>query len=70
LNNANMPFKQAPIMLGSIRNTGFGPYPFYEDSYKLLKRPIWVMEHQSSVTYGNGLKNGYRGTDLSNTGGE
>jgi aminopeptidase N len=26
------------------------------------------MEHQSSVTYGNGFENGYRGTDLSGTG--
>ena len=26
------------------------------------------MEHQSSVTYGNGFKNGYSGTDLSGTG--
>jgi hypothetical protein len=26
------------------------------------------MEHQSSVTYGNGFKNGYRGRDLSATG--
>ena len=26
------------------------------------------MEHQSSVTYGNGYKNGYRGFDLSRTG--
>jgi aminopeptidase N len=26
------------------------------------------MEHQSSVTYGNGYKNGYLGTDLSRTG--
>ena len=26
------------------------------------------MDHQSSVTYGNGYANGYRGTDLSDTG--
>ncbi len=26
------------------------------------------MEHQSAVTYGNGYRNGYRGTDLSGTG--
>jgi len=26
------------------------------------------MEHQSSVTYGNGFNNGYRGVDLSNSG--
>ena len=46
----------------------FGPYPFYEDSYKLVEAPYLGMEHQSSVTYGNGFQNGYRGTDLSGTG--
>ena len=46
----------------------FGPYPFYEDGYKLVETPYLGMEHQSSVTYGNGYQNGYLGTDLSNTG--
>src|SRR5688572_3749493 len=46
----------------------FGPYPFYEDSYKLVEVPYLGMEHQSSVTYGNGYKNGYLGKDLSGTG--
>lgn len=46
----------------------FGPYPFYEDGYKLVEVPYLGMEHQSSVTYGNGYKNGYKGTDLSGTG--
>ena len=46
----------------------FGPYPFYEDSYKLVEAPYLGMEHQSSVTYGNGFENGYLGRDLSNTG--
>ena len=46
----------------------FGPYPFYEDSYKLVEVPYLGMEHQSSVTYGNGYLNGYRGSDLSGTG--
>ena len=46
----------------------FGKYPFYEDSYKLVTVPYLGMEHQSSVTYGNGFRNGYRGTDLSGTG--
>ena len=30
--------------------------------------PYLGMEHQSSVTYGNGCRNGYRGRDLSGTG--
>ena len=46
----------------------FGPYPFYEDSYKLVEVPYLGMEHQSSVTYGNGYQNGYKGIDLSGTG--
>ena len=46
----------------------FGKYPFYEDSYKLVEVPYLGMEHQSSVTYGNGYQNGYRGSDLSRTG--
>jgi aminopeptidase N len=46
----------------------FGPYPFYEDSYKLVQVPYLGMEHQSSVTYGNGFQKGYRGSDLSGTG--
>ena len=46
----------------------FGPYPWYEDGYKLVEVPYLGMEHQSAVTYGNGYANGYRGTDLSGTG--
>jgi len=46
----------------------FGPYPFYEDGYKLVEVPYLGMEHQSSITYGNGYVNGYKGTDLSNSG--
>jgi aminopeptidase N len=46
----------------------FGPYPFYEDSYKLVEVPYLGMEHQSSVTYGNQYQNGYLGRDLSGTG--
>lgn len=46
----------------------FGPYPFYEDSYKLIDAPYNGMEHQSAVTYGNGYANGYRGNDGSGTG--
>lgn len=46
----------------------FGPYPFYEDSFKLVEAPYLGMEHQSSVTYGNQYKKGYLGRDLSETG--
>ncbi|MFK7735215.1 MAG: M1 family metallopeptidase [Pirellulaceae bacterium] len=60
-------FKEAPRTLAAFEHW-FGPYPFYEDGYKLVEVPYLGMEHQSSVTYGNGFKNGYRGTDLSGTG--
>ena len=46
----------------------FGPYPFYEDSYKLVETPYLGMEHQSNVAYGNKYMNGYLGRDLSGTG--
>ncbi|WP_347053446.1 M1 family metallopeptidase [Flavobacterium olei] len=60
-------FKDAPKMLKAFENW-FGPYPFYEDSYKLVEVPYLGMEHQSSVTYGNQYKQGYLGKDLSGTG--
>lgn len=46
----------------------FGPYPFYEDGYKLVETPHLGMEHQSAVAYGNHFMNGYLGYDLSRTG--
>ena len=60
-------FREAPRTLEAFEHW-FGPYPFYEDSYKLVVVPYLGMEHQSSVTYGNGFRNGYRGRDLSKTG--
>ncbi|WP_166924174.1 M1 family metallopeptidase [Flavobacterium poyangense] len=67
LDKAKEHFKDAPKMLKAFENW-FGPYPFYEDSYKLVEAPYLGMEHQSSVTYGNEYKNGYLGNDLSGTG--
>jgi aminopeptidase N len=46
----------------------FGPYPWYEDGYKLVEVSNNGMEHQSAVAYGNGFANGYRGRDGSGTG--
>jgi aminopeptidase N len=46
----------------------FGPYPFYEDGYKLVQAPHLGMEHQSAVAYGNQFKMGYLGRDLSGSG--
>jgi len=46
----------------------FGPYPFYEDGYKLVEAPHLGMEHQSATAYGNGYQFGYRGNDVSGSG--
>lgn len=67
LEKAREQFKQVPLMLEAFEHW-FGPYPFYEDSFKLVEVPYLGMEHQSSVTYGNGYQNGYLGYDLSGTG--
>lgn len=67
LAKAKKQFKEVPRMLKALEHW-FGPYPFYEDSYKLVEAPYLGMEHQSSVTYGNDFKNGYKGRDLSGTG--
>jgi aminopeptidase N len=45
-----------------------GPYPFYEDGYKLVEAPYVGMEHQSAIAYGNGYKMGYLGADRSTSG--
>ena len=60
-------FKDAPKMMKAFEYW-FGPYPFYEDSFKLVEVPYLGMEHQSSVTYGNKFMKGYLGRDLSGTG--
>lgn len=65
--SARTQFRQVPLMLKAFEHW-FGPYPFYEDGYKLVETPYLGMEHQSSVTYGNGFRNGYLGRDLSRTG--
>jgi aminopeptidase N len=46
----------------------FGPYPFYEDGYKLVETSHLGMEHQSAIAYGNQFLDGYLGSDLSGTG--
>lgn len=60
-------FKQVAKMIEAFEHW-YGPYPFYEDGYKLVEAPYLGMEHQSSVTYGNGFQNGYLGRDLSGSG--
>jgi len=67
LDKAKKQFQQVKPMLSAFEYW-FGPYPFYEDSYKLVESPYLGMEHQSNVAYGNQYANGYLGRDLSGTG--
>jgi aminopeptidase N len=59
--------EQVHNMLHSMEHW-FGPYPFYEDGYKLIDVQHTGMEHQSAVAYGNHYAFGYRGRDGSGTG--
>ena len=67
LADARRQFPQARSMLQCFEGW-FGPYPWYEDGYKLIEVPNTGMEHQSAVTYGNLYQNGYRKRDMSGTG--
>ena len=67
LKNAEKHFQQVHPMLKAMEYW-FGPYPFYEDSFKLVETPYLGMEHQSNIAYGNGYRNGYLGRDLSESG--
>ena len=64
---AKVQFKQVKPMMDCFQRK-FGPYPFFEDGFKLVETPYLGMEHQSAVAYGNGFENGYLGRDLSGTG--
>ncbi len=67
LDKAKTQFLQVKKMLRAFEYW-FGPYPFYEDGYKLVEAPFLGMEHQSAIAYGNAYRNGYLGRDLSNSG--
>lgn len=64
---AKKQFQQVKPMLQCFESW-FGPFPWYEDGYKLVEAPHVGMEHQSAVAYGNHYKNGYLGRDRSATG--
>ena len=67
LESARKQFAQTRPMLKCFESW-FGPYPWYQDGYKLVESPHLGMEHQSAVAYGNHYQNGYLGKDLSKTG--
>ena len=64
---ARAQFPQARSMLACFEHW-FGPYPWYEDGYKLIEVPHNGMEHQSAVAYGNRYANGYQRRESSGTG--
>ncbi|MGH7524907.1 MAG: M1 family peptidase, partial [Gemmatimonadales bacterium] len=79
LDTAKVVFQQARSMMKCFEHW-FGPYPWYQDGYKLVEAPHLGMEHQTAVAYGNHYMNGYfsgrpdnpvaagRATDLSGSG--
>ncbi|NAW50415.1 peptidase M1 [Elizabethkingia argentiflava] len=67
LAKAKKQFSQVQSMLKAFEHW-FGPYPFYEDGYKIVESPHLGMEHQSAIAYGNQYENGYLGQDISHTG--
>jgi len=67
LDKAKKQFKDAARMMKAFEYW-FGPYPFYEDGYKLVDAPYLGMENQSAIAYGNQYKMGYDGHDRSESG--
>ena len=48
-------FKEARDMMRSLEKF-FGPFPWWDDGYKLVETPYLGMEHQSAIAYGNDFK--------------
>jgi aminopeptidase N len=67
LEEARRQFEQVKPTLACFESW-FGPYPFYEDGFKMVESPYLGMEHQSAIAYGNQFRNGYLGQDISGTG--
>jgi aminopeptidase N len=67
LDTARKQFQQVKPVLKCFESW-FGPFPWYQDGFKLVETPHLGMEHQSAIAYGNQYKNGYLGRDRSDTG--
>jgi aminopeptidase N len=66
LGKAKLHFHQADTLLQCFEEW-LGPFPFYQDGYKVVEAPMPGMEHQSAIAYGNGFTNGYLRGNLSGT---
>jgi aminopeptidase N len=60
LEKARKHFTQVQDVLKAFSHY-FGPYPFWNDGYKLVETPYLGMEHQSAIAYGNLYRRGYLG---------
>lgn len=60
-------FPEILTMLSCFENR-VGPYPFYEDGFKMIETSFLGMEHQSGIAYGNKYLRGYLGSDRSKSG--
>ncbi|WP_316744563.1 M1 family metallopeptidase [Pedobacter antarcticus] len=60
--------KSVPQMLAAFEYW-FGPYPFYNDGYKLIDAPYPAMEHQGAIGYGGFLK-GFPPNEMKAVGGK
>jgi aminopeptidase N len=49
-------FQQTKRILRTFESL-FGPYPWWDDGYKVVEAPFVGMEHQSAIAYGNGFSN-------------
>jgi aminopeptidase N len=67
LSKAKVHFEQVKPMLACYEEY-FGPFPFWEDGFKLVETPYLGMEHQTAIAYGNGYQTGYMGRDYSRIG--
>ena len=67
LEKAKTHFQQVKPILSAFEDW-MGPYPFYDDGFKLVESPYLGMEHQSAIAYGNKYVNGYLGDDRTNSG--
>lgn len=63
LEKARQHFKQVHEVLAAFEHY-FGPYPFWNDGYKLIETPYLGMEHQSAIAYGNLYRRGYLGGNI------
>jgi aminopeptidase N len=56
LNKAKAHFAQARDVV-SFYNDAFGPFPFWEDNYRMVESPFEGMEHQTAIAYGAAFDN-------------